>query len=378
MIDGGTDRQFDIGADSLTEQIRETHDRVLEIAPDISRMACALYDPQDDLLKTFLNSTREGVALRGYQYRLADSPSLSELARERRPRLLTDLPHQLDPSSAHSAYVLDEGYVSSFTVPMVHRHEFLGFLFYDSRLPDAFPPAVVRELLLHSSLLTMAVAHEMVAISSVVGTIQIARDFTELRDHETGAHLDRMSRYARVIARDTATHFGFDDETVEHIQLFAPMHDIGKIGIPDHILLKRGTLSPAEWDVMKTHTTRGATMVDSILRDLDLVDVPNRQMLRNIVEFHHEKLDGSGYPRGLVGDAVPVEARIIAVADVFDALTSARPYKQAWSFEEGVAELSYQVSTGKLDEVCVAALTSAIDEIAEIRGTFPDNRGEMN
>ena len=364
---------FDIGGGTLDDQIRDAHARVREVAPDVTRIACALYDERDDLLKTFINSTVDGVALQGYQYRLSDSPSLSQLAKDRTPRLLTDLPTELDPASPHSAYVLDEGYVSSLTVPMVHRHELLGFLFFDSRFHDTFTPPVVRELLLHASVLTMALARERVAVSSVLSTIQIARDFTELRDHETGAHLDRMSRYARVIARDTAGHFGVNDEVVEHLYRFAPMHDIGKIGIPDHILLKPATLSLAEWEVMKSHSQRGLEMVDSILDDLELVDVPERAMLRNIVELHHEKLDGSGYPRGLRGEEVPMEARIVAVADIFDALTSPRPYKQAWSFPEAFAELRYQVSTGKVDEACVDALISATDEIAEIKSSYPES-----
>ena len=367
------DELFDIGGGTLDEQIREAHTRVREVAPDVTRIACALYDERDDLLKTFINSTVEGVALRGYRYRLSDSPSLSQLARDRTPRLLTDLPSELDAASPHSAYVLDEGYISSLTVPMVHRHELLGFLFFDSRHHQTFTPPVVRELLLHASVLTMALARERVAVSSVLSTIQIARDFTELRDHETGAHLDRMSRYARVIARDTADHFGVNDEVVEHLYRFAPMHDIGKIGIPDHILLKPATLTRAEWEVMKSHAQRGLDMVDAILQDLELVDVPERAMLRNIVELHHEKLDGSGYPRGLRGEQVPMEARIVAVADIFDALTSPRPYKEAWSFGEAFAELRYQVSTGKVDAACVDALISATDEIAEIKSSYPES-----
>ena len=365
--------QVDTGVGSLDRQIRAIHDRVLETAPGVERIACALYDPDDDLLKTFINSTRQGTALHGYQYRLSDSESLSLLAKSHEPRLLTDLENQLDPyANTHSAYVLEQGYRSSLTVPLVHRGEFIGFVFFDSTTATTFSPPVVRELLLHASLVGLAIANEMVAVSSIVGTIQLARDFTQLRDDETGAHVDRMARYSRIMARELSTDFGYTDEDVEHMFLYAPMHDIGKIGIPDRILLKPGPLDRDEWEIMRSHTTKGAAMVDSIIRDLELADVPDEAMLRAIVELHHEKLDGSGYPHGLAGDAVPPAARIIAVADIFDALTSRRPYKQPWTFDEAFAELRKMADAGTIDGRCVETLVVCREEIQGIREAYPD------
>lgn len=364
--------ELDTGIGSLSRQIRVIHERLLEVAPDVSRMACALYEPKDDLLKTFINSTREGVALHGYQYRLSDSESLSSSARTHMPRLLTDLPAVLQPDTAHSSYVLNEGYRSSFTVPMLHRGQFIGFIFFDSKRGDTFTAELVRELILYAGLITMAVGNELMSISSVVGTMQVARDFTEFRDHETGSHLDRMSRYSRIMARDTSAKFGFDDEQVELIMLYAPMHDIGKIGVPDAVLQKPGKLTPEEWVVMKSHATKGARMVDTILSDMGMIDLPEPQFLRDLVEFHHERLDGSGYPRGLRGDEVPPVARIIAVADVFDALTSRRCYKPSWTVDEAFAELRSEVDRGLLDVDCVNALEAARDEVEVIRLAHPD------
>ena len=363
---------LDDSVGSLGEQLRQIHDRIMDISPDVSRMACALYESQDDLLKTFINSTRSGIALRGYQYRLSDSLSLSEIARTRQPRLLTDIPTQLVSETEHTKYVKSQGYRSSFTVPMYHRGDLLGFVFFDSENPEAFTPEVLRQLVLHSSLITLAIAHDMVAIGSVVSTIQIARDFTQLRDNETAHHMDRMARYSRLMARDAAAEFGLGDEQVEHIFLFAPMHDLGKIGIPDRILLKPGPLDEDEWEIMRSHTTLGAGMIDSILRDLEMVDVPDRTMLRNIVELHHEKLDGSGYPHGRRGDSVPVEARIVAVADVFDALTSERPYKKPWPIRQAFEELHRLVDLGQIDGRLVAALEANRLEIDEIRAAYPN------
>ena len=174
--------------------------------PEVERVACALYDPSDDMLKTFINSTRNGEALRSYQYRLSDSESL--LPRSDPRAAAPGDPATLDcRPTAHSAWVLKEGFQSSFTIPMHHQGDFLGFIFFDSRHTDTFTPPLQRELVLYASIITMAIANELVAIRSIVGTLQIARDFTRLRDLETGAHLERMSRYARIITRRSSSRW---------------------------------------------------------------------------------------------------------------------------------------------------------------------------
>jgi HD-GYP domain-containing protein (c-di-GMP phosphodiesterase class II) len=352
---------------TLSSRLQALHDMLLENHPDIERVACALYDSSDDLLKTFINSTRNGDAIRSYQYRLSDSESLSYLARTRELRHLTDIQHTLLPTTAHSRYVLDEGYESSFTVPMQHQGEFLGFIFFDSRRPDTFSPEVRRELVLYANLLTMALANELMAIRSIVGTMQIAREFTEFRNLETGAHLARMARYSRLIARNVAPLADHDDEFVEHVFLYAPLHDIGKIGIPDGVLLKPGPLTDEEWVVMRSHTTKGREIVDRITADLRVDYLPAQVILQNIVEQHHEALDGSGYPYGLAGDEVPLEARIVSVADIFDALTSERPYKEEWSIEDALTELRRMVDVGRLDGRCVEALEADGSELVAIQ-----------
>jgi HD-GYP domain-containing protein (c-di-GMP phosphodiesterase class II) len=367
--------ELDINAASyrnLTERLQGLHDRLLEIAPAVERVACALYDAEDDLLKTFINSTRNGEVLKAHQYRLSDSESLSHLARTRELRVLTDLPRLLEPTTAHSAYVLQEGYQSSFTVPMYNQGDFLGFIFFDSRQPDTFTPQLQRELVLNANLITMAIANELMAIRSIVGTVSIARDFAEFRDFETGAHLQRIARYARVITRRLATVLDLSDEFVEHVYLYSPLHDIGKIAIPDSILLKPGKLDPDEWEIMKTHTTKGREMIETITRDLHIDNLPDDQVLRNIVEFHHEAMDGSGYPLGLVGADIPLEARIVSVADVFDALTSHRPYKREWTVDEALTELWRMAEIGKLDPTCVQALADERVEVEEILRRHPE------
>jgi HD-GYP domain-containing protein (c-di-GMP phosphodiesterase class II) len=358
--------------ESLSARLQDLHDLLLQVEPSIERIACALYDPGEDLLKTFINSTRNGEALRSYQYKLSDSESLTYLARTKELRTISNIQETLLPTTAHSAWVLTEGYQSSFTVPMAHQGDFLGFIFFDSRQLDTFTRQLQRELVLSSSLITMAIANELMAIRSIVGTVSIARDFAEFRDLETGTHLVRIARYARIITKELTNVLDLEDEYVEHVYLYSPLHDIGKIAIPDRILLKPGKLDPEEWEIMKTHTTRGREMIDMISADLHIDNLPDDAVLRNIVEFHHEAMDGSGYPAGLMGEDIPLESRIVAVADVFDALTSHRPYKAQWTVEDSFVELDRMVDIGKLDPLCVKALQVARAEVVDVLSRHPE------
>lgn len=358
--------------ETLSGHLRFLHERLSVVAPSVDRIAVALYDPEEDILKTFINSTIHGYAIKGYQYRLSDSQSLSYLARTNETRVIEDIPAVLDTATAHSRYVRDEGYLSSFTVPMRYQGAFLGMIFFDSREHGAFTPELQRELQLYAQLITAGLASALVAVRSIIGTIQVARDLTELRDIETGAHLERMARYSRIIARKLVEPLDLSDEYVEAVFLYAPLHDVGKIGIPDHVLLKSGPLDASEWEVMKSHTIKGRQMVDTINRDLGIGALNRDDVMRNIVELHHEALDGSGYPYGLEGEQIPLEARIVSAADIFDALTSTRPYKHQWSVDEAAAELIRLVDAGKLDGQVVQALVSQPDEIDQVLGRHQD------
>jgi len=182
----------------------------------------------------------------------------------------------------------------------------------------------------------------------------------EFRDPETGAHIQRMAHYSQIIA----SNLGLDAATQRLILEAAPMHDAGKIGIPDYILFKPGKLTPEEFEVMKGHARLGH----------ELLKESRSEIMRAgaiVAMSHHEKFDGSGYPNQLKGTAIPLFGRIVAVADVFDALTSVRPYKFAWLLEDAARYL--ETGSGKhFDPLCVEAFLSGWDTVLDIRQQFQD------
>lgn len=182
----------------------------------------------------------------------------------------------------------------------------------------------------------------------------------EFRDPETGAHIQRMAHYSRLIAK----RMGLSVEQQDLLLEAAPMHDIGKVGIPDSILLKPARLDPGEFDIMKQHAVLGFELLQgSSSRVL--------QVGAEIARGHHEKFDGSGYPSGLKGEEIPLFSRIVAVADVFDALTSERPYKPAWSLEDAVDNL--KTGAGKhFDPQVVQAFLDSWNDVLAIRDQYKD------
>lgn len=182
----------------------------------------------------------------------------------------------------------------------------------------------------------------------------------EYRDNETGLHIIRMSKMAVVIAKEA----GMNDEQCDLLLNAAPMHDIGKIGIPDHILLKPGKFEPEEWTIMQTHAQIGADILSGDNSDL-------MAMAHEIALSHHEKWNGKGYPKGLVGDEIPIVGRVTALADVFDALTSVRPYKKAWSVEDSV-ELIKKERGEHFDPTLVDIFMDKLPEIILIKEKYAE------
>jgi putative two-component system response regulator len=198
--------------------------------------------------------------------------------------------------------------------------------------------------------------HKVQVIS--LDTIHRLSRAAEYRDEDTGDHLQRVSHYAAAVARRLGQEDGFTDALLYAV----PMHDVGKIGIPDRILLKRGRLDADEWRIMQAHTEIGASILSGA--DSDLL-----QMAETIALTHHERWDGTGYPRGLRGEAIPLAGRITAVVDMFDALCSKRPYKEPLAVEAALAIIRAEAGR-QLDPRAVDAFFAAQPEILDVKRRF--------
>jgi putative two-component system response regulator len=216
-------------------------------------------------------------------------------------------------------------------------------------------------------LLRRAEGHESLAAGSVAGggisdevLFEVLARVSRLRDDTTGSHVRRMALYAVEIARQ----LGQPSDYLDALRLAAPLHDIGKIGVPDRILNKRGALDPEEMSVMRRHAAYGA----AVLRGSGSKVL---EMARQIALSHHEKFDGSGYPQGLRGEAIPLEARIVSVADVFDALTTRRPYKEPWPVAVATDHIRRE-SGAHFDPQVIDAFVAVLPQIVRISEALAD------
>ncbi|MDF3867191.1 two-component system response regulator [Pseudomonas denitrificans (nom. rej.)] len=217
------------------------------------------------------------------------------------------------------------------------------------------PPIVKARVRTHLSLVSVEELRE-----TRLQIVQRLGKASEYKDNETGLHVIRMSHYAHLLARAA----GYSEKAADDLLNAAPMHDVGKIGIPDAILQKPGRLDEREWQVMRQHPEIGARIIGE--HDSNLL-----RLARSIALTHHERWDGTGYPKGLRGEEIPVEGRIVAIADVFDALTSVRPYKPAWSIDEAV-ELLRREKGNQFDPELVELFLGCLPDVLAVRERWAD------
>lgn len=349
----------------LSAELSDLHDRILEQCPSVVRVACVTYDPATDMLHTFLNSTREGSPLNAYEFPLSESRSLTEIVQEQQSRYVPDIHSSIAPDRQHSNWLLAQGYKSSLTVPVFRGERFLGFVFYNSSELNGFPSDVQSRLEYYAKL-------GFGYIEEIETPLRIIMSMFMRRDFETGEHIKRVAAYAELVARKLAREGIVNDEFVHLVFMAAPLHDIGKIGIPDKILHKPGPLTDAEYELIKTHVAVGVEMLEDILTNLPNVPEVVKSTLTNIINHHHEKLDGTGYPNGLKGAEISLEGRILAVVDIFDALTARRPYKDPWSTSAALDYLRELGQRNQLDSKIIDTFSSFPEGISAIMQLYPE------
>jgi putative two-component system response regulator len=266
--------------------------------------------------------------------------------------------YEQHPSSASSRLLIEEGMLSSLVLPLIANDLTRGFLIFGSEEPGAFNDehitflesivgqislSIQRGELLYEieqhtrNLEDLVDKRTQELLKTQKTTIFALSRLAETRDTETGNHLDRMRNYSVLLAQILKYEGNHDEITNRYLRdLYdsSILHDIGKVGIPDMILLKEGSLDQAEMAVMMRHTIIGYEALKSASRDLG--EDSFLKMAMDVTRYHHEQWDGKGYPDGLREGEIPLSARIVAIADVYDALTSRRPYKEAYSHEESV------------------------------------------
>jgi putative two-component system response regulator len=299
-------------------------------------------------------------------YRLlfaTDGARALQVAREQRPDLvLLDImmPH-MDGYAVCRALKAD---AATASIPVIFitalndsQDETAGFDVggVDYLTKPVSPPVVRARVRTHLSLVRMDELRE-----TRLQIVQRLGRAAEYKDNETGMHVIRMSHFAQLLALAA----GCSPAWAEDLLNAAPMHDVGKIGIPDAVLRKPGPLDAAEWDTMRRHPEIGAEIIGEHPSGV-------LQLAREIALAHHEKWDGSGYPRGLAGEAIPLSARIVAIADVFDALTTRRPYKEPWPVQDALDHIAAQA--GKhFDPALVALFAPLLPQLLEIRARWAE------
>lgn len=306
----------------------------------------------------------------GYEVSAGET-SLIDIVKTGEPRVINDLESHVEGEyrRKYNDIILKAGVRSSITLPLIAGNRCIGFIFFSSDKKNIYNDRHIKFLSLLGSSISIAFQKNIFIEDLLYSSLLALTKISEEKDQDTGEHLVRMREYStkltKLMKRDSRFKHRIDSKFVIDIEKFSPMHDIGKVGIPDRILLKPGKLSYDEFEVMKTHTTNGAKVLREAENNIKRSGKSMFEMGIDIAETHHEKWDGSGYPKGLKGSEIPLAGRIVALADVLDALLTRRPYKEPFSFERAM-EIIHEGKGNHFDPDIVEIFEDNIDSFKYI------------
>lgn len=362
---------------SLTESLSSLHDLLQQHWPDLSRVAVALYDDQTDMLHTFAKSSPEFEGLKHYAVPLSSSTSLQTMAHSGEPRVIQDL-SLLDSKPSEHSQQITANFKSSYTAPFYLSNKLLGFVFFDAKTSEYFSPELVTQLQTYTRFIESLAVSDVFPVKALIGLLGGRRSNDLVVDQAaTPNRLIRIASYLEVLAQSLAEQHGFSDEQIEYMWCYAPLYDIGHVTTPDHVLMSPSLLTGQEYRSIKRHIDQGLEIIDLIEHNVAFQQLQHMDILRGIVTAHQERWDGSGYPEGLRGEAIPIVGRMMAVVDVFDALSSNRIYRKAWPMDE--VKAFFQKHRGeKFDPVCVDALLANQDKLQKIATAYQDEMSYMS
>lgn len=295
----------------------------------------------------------------GYNQKLKHS-SLKEVIFNHEVRIINDLEdyYKENPFSDSTRLILEEGMKASISLPLFHEEKAIGVVFFSSIKKGVYNNKHQQFLINIANALSTSLEKSFIFENLMISTVRGFAKIVESKDNVTGNHIDRIGHYSAFVSEVIIDEFDeVDERFIKSIKRLSPLHDIGKVGIADEILNKPGKLDPDEMTIMKTHSYEGALILEELLVSIGAEEF---EMAVDIAKYHHEKVNGMGYPSGLFGDDIPLSARIVALVDVFDALTSARPYKEAFTFEEAI-RIIHQDAGSHFDEKIVSMLMNNLD-----------------
>lgn len=335
-----------------------------------TRIALAFIDGMDNVIAETAYTTFQPVHLEPGFVEPMHHTTLGPVRSSGDVRVIHDLQAHYDNvhKSRSTELLLREGLRSNLTVPLFLGVQCIGFLFISHNSPRSFTDRHLRYARQAANALKQTLYYHYLLQELLSQASSAFVNLTAKRDNETALHILRMSRYSQIIAKrllDT-DRAALNPRFVREVQWFAQLHDIGKIGIPDEILLKPGPLDDDQWKIMRSHVTIGEEIISDMGAKIQATTgLSLLSTALEIISGHHEKYDGSGYPRGLSASAIPLGGRIVALADVFDALSSRRPYKDAFPIDKTLDIIRRGVGS-HFDPMVFAAFEESLETLLEV------------